>query len=122
MLCKEEGFNKIQAMFEHAQSILSNTAPSGHQAINNKLKELQDKWNTSVSKMIETKNQLDQNIHRWAGFLEQIHQLNKTLEYVEATLEENAPFLATLPEKKSQLEVIKVTITINTVELAHKNE
>ena len=108
LLCKEEGFNKIQGIFEQAQSILSNTAPSGHEAINDKLKELQDTWNTLVSKILETKTLLDQNIHRWAGFLEQIHQLNKTLEYVEGTLEGNAPLLATLPEKKSQLEIIKV--------------
>ncbi|CAG7726205.1 unnamed protein product [Allacma fusca] len=107
LLCKEEGFTKIQTIFEKAQSILSNTAPAGHEAINDKLKELQETWNALVSKMIDTKNHLDENIHRWAGFLEQVHQLSKTLEYVESTLDENLPFQATLQEKKSQLEIIK---------------
>jgi nesprin-1 len=51
---------------------------------------------------------LDDSIHRWAGFLEQIHQLNKTVEYLESVSNEISEFQTTMSEKRAQLERIKV--------------
>lgn len=59
--------------------------------------------------MVDTKNQLDENITKWSGFLEQIHQLRKTTDYLQSVLKDVTPFLATLQEKRSQLDTIRVS-------------
>lgn len=55
LLYKEEGFSKVQALVELAQTVLANTAPAGHQAINDELARLQEEWSALASKMVETK-------------------------------------------------------------------
>nr|CAD7429520.1 unnamed protein product [Timema monikensis] len=107
LLYKEEGFTKVQGTVELAQAVLANTAPSGHDAINQILGRLQEEWSALASKMVETKAILDDSIHRWAGFLEQIHQLNKTVDYLESVSNEISDFQTTMSEKRAQLERIK---------------
>lgn len=55
LLYKEEGFSKVQALVELAQTVLANTAPAGHQDINDELARLQEEWSALASKMVETK-------------------------------------------------------------------
>jgi nesprin-1 len=55
LLYKEEGFSKVQGTVELAQTVLANTAPSGHDAINQILGKLQEEWSALASKMMETK-------------------------------------------------------------------
>lgn len=50
---------------------------------------------------------LDDSIQRWSGFLEQIHNLNKTVEYLQTVTDEVSEFQATMSEKRAQLERIK---------------
>lgn len=50
---------------------------------------------------------LDDSIQRWSGFLEQIHNLNKTVEYLQSVTDEVSEFQATMSEKRTQLERIK---------------
>ncbi|XP_075225316.1 muscle-specific protein 300 kDa isoform X2 [Lycorma delicatula] len=107
LLYKEEGFSKIQGSVELAQTVLANTAPSGHQAINQALANLQEQWSALATKMVETKTILDDSIQRWSGFLEQIHQLNKTVEYLTTVYGEMCEFQGTMSEKRAQLERIK---------------
>ncbi|KAK3930234.1 Nesprin-1 [Frankliniella fusca] len=107
LLYKEEGFSKVQTLVELAQTVLANTAPAGHQAINDELARLQDEWSALASKMVETKTILDDSIQRWSGFLEQIHNLNKTVEYLQSVTDEVSEFQATMSEKRAQLERIK---------------
>lgn len=111
ILYKEEGFSKIQGTVELAQTVLANTAPAGHDGINQTVEKLQQDWSALASKMVETKTYLDETIHRWAGFLENIHQLNKTIEHVEHTLSDVSQFQSTLSEKRAQLERLKVSET-----------
>jgi nesprin-1 len=106
---KDEGYAKVQGVVEMAQFILANTATTGHPAINDSLQKLQDEWSSLAAKMVDTKNQLDESIHKWAGFLEQIHQLRKTVEYLESVLKDVTPFQTTIQEKRSQLETIRVS-------------
>jgi archaellum component FlaC len=54
---------------------------------------------------------LDDCIHKWAGFLEQIQQLNKTVEQLTSAYDEVSQFQTTMSEKRSQLDRIKVPIT-----------
>ncbi|KAK3865215.1 hypothetical protein Pcinc_029165 [Petrolisthes cinctipes] len=107
LLYKEEGFSKVQGTVELAQTVLAHTAPDGHDSINKAVEKLQQNWSALASKMVETKTYLDETIHRWAGFLENIHQLNKTIEHVEHTLSDVSQFQSTLSEKRAQLERLK---------------
>ncbi|XP_043492348.1 nesprin-1 [Polistes fuscatus] len=107
LLYKEDGFTKVQSIVELAQAVLANTAPSGHQAINEALANLQEQWSAVASKMLETKTNLDDSINKWAGLLEQIQSINKTNEYMQTSLEELSQLQATMTEKRSQLERIK---------------
>lgn len=50
---------------------------------------------------------MDDSIQRWSGFLEQIHNLNKTVEYLQSVTDEVSEFQATMSEKRAQLERIK---------------
>lgn len=107
LLYKEDGFAKVQGIIELAQAVLANTAPSGHKAINDALARLQEQWSALASKMLETKTNLDDSINKWAGLLEQIQSINKTVEYMQTSIDEISQFQTTMSEKRSQLERIK---------------
>jgi nesprin-1 len=128
-LCKEQGFAKVQNTVELAQTVLANTATSGHEQINKAVTKLQEEWSSLASRMIEIKvnsqqfqqilninfylfcqNKLDDSIHRWSGFLEQIQQLDKVVEPIESTYNELAEFQTTMSEKRAQLERLRVII------------
>lgn len=63
LLYKEEGFTRIQNSIELAQSVLANTATSGHQQINDALASLQEQWSIVASKMVETKVNIQTNLY-----------------------------------------------------------
>lgn len=107
LLVKDEGFSKVQNVVELAQSVLANTATGGHDTINKSLAKLQEEWSALASKMIEIKSLLDDSISKWAGLLEQIQALNKTVEWMESALAEITPYQSSMSEKRSQLEKIK---------------
>ncbi|XP_071567068.1 muscle-specific protein 300 kDa isoform X8 [Temnothorax nylanderi] len=107
LLYKEDGFAKVQSIVELAQAVLANTAPAGHQTINDALAKLQEQWSALASKMLETKTNLDDSINKWAGLLEQIQSINKTVEYMQTSIDEISQFQTTISEKRNQLERIK---------------
>ncbi|XP_008555407.1 muscle-specific protein 300 kDa isoform X6 [Microplitis demolitor] len=107
LLYKEDGFSKIQGIVELAQTVLANTAPAGHQAINEAVVRLQEQWSALTTQMLETKTNLDDSINKWAGLLEQIQMINKTVELMKNSLGEILPFQSTMTEKRNQLERIK---------------
>ncbi|KAF3420921.1 hypothetical protein E2986_09204 [Frieseomelitta varia] len=107
LLYKEDGFAKVQGIVELAQAVLANTAPTGHKAINDAVGKLQEQWSALASKMLETKTNLDDSINKWAGLLEQIQSINKTVDYMRSALNEFLPFRTTMSEKRCQLERIK---------------
>lgn len=107
LMYKEEGFLKVQNTVELAQTVLANTAPAGHDSINANVDRLKEEWGLLASKMMDTKANLDEIVSKWAGFLEQIHLLNKIVENVESSLAENTVLQNTLSEKRAQLERLK---------------
>lgn len=107
LLYKEDGFAKVQGIVELAQVVLANTAPAGHQTINDALAKLQEQWSALALKMLETKTNLDDSINKWAGLLEQIQSINKTVEYMQTSIDEISQFQTTISEKRNQLERIK---------------
>lgn len=90
-----------------AQPILLTTAPQGHEAINKSLAQLQNDWSTLALKMVETKTMLDQSINQYSGFVDQIRNILKSIEWMEKAIAELSEFQTTMPEKRSQLENIK---------------
>ncbi|CAG4999353.1 unnamed protein product, partial [Parnassius apollo] len=107
LLSKDEGFTKVQSLVELAQNVMANTAPSGHEAINNSLVTLQEQWSALLSRMIETKNMLDDSVTKWAGFLEQIQFVDKSNTWLENMLAELTPCESSMSEKRAQLEKLK---------------
>lgn len=110
LMCKEEGFSKVQSTVELAQTVLANTAQTGHPPINTAVDKLQQEWTSVASKMVETKTYLDDTTHRWADFLNNINQLKTIIEHVESTLSDVSQFQSNLSEKRAQLERLKVCI------------
>lgn len=104
---KEEGFSKIQNLVELAQIVLANTAPQGHDAINQKLSDMQEEWSNLAALMIEKKSLLEDSLTKWSQLLEEIRALDKTIEWMESQYEELIQPESTLTEKKSQLGRIK---------------
>lgn len=107
LLTKDEGFTRVQSLVELAQNVMANTAPSGHDAINNSLVALQEQWSALLSRMIETKNMLDDSVTKWAGFLEQIQLIDKSNTWLENMLAELTPFETSISDKRAQLEKLK---------------
>ncbi|CAH2077111.1 unnamed protein product, partial [Iphiclides podalirius] len=107
LLSKDEGFTKVQSLVELAQNVMANTAPAGHEAINNSLINLQEQWSALLSRMIETKNMLDDSVTKWAGFLEQIQFVDKSNAWLENMLSELTPFESSMTDKRAQLEKLK---------------
>ncbi|KAA0201773.1 hypothetical protein HAZT_HAZT011047 [Hyalella azteca] len=107
LMCKEEGFTKVQSTVELAQLVLANTAPPGHDAINCVVEKLQQEWTAVAAKMVETKTYLDDTINRWTGFLTNINQLKSSIEHVESALSDVSQFQSNLSEKRAQLERLK---------------
>lgn len=58
---------------------------------------------------------LDGCVLKWAGFLEQIHQLEKIVEQLILQHGEVDSFQTTLSEKRNQLDRIKVIATLSIV-------
>lgn len=90
-----------------AQPVLLNTAPQGHESINKSLAQLQNDWSTLAIKMVETKAILDQSINQYSGFVDQIKNIVKLIEWMEKSIEEFSECQTTMPEKRTQLENIK---------------
>ncbi|KAF5308513.1 hypothetical protein FQR65_LT06178 [Abscondita terminalis] len=108
LLCKEEGSSKIQNLVELAQTVLANTAPSGHDLINQNLAALQEEWANLASKMIETKAMIDDSLTKWAGLLEQIQGLDKIIDWMQTQYNDLSEFQGSIPEKRTQLDQIKI--------------
>ncbi|KAL4710682.1 hypothetical protein ACJJTC_003318, partial [Scirpophaga incertulas] len=107
LMTKDEGFTKVQSLVELAQNVMANTAPAGHEAINNSLVALQEQWAALLSRMVETKSLLDDSVTKWAGFLEQIQLIEKSNAWLENMLEELTPFETLMSDKRAQLEKLK---------------
>lgn len=107
LLSKEEGFAKLQNIVELGQIVLANTAPNGHEAINQSISNLQEEWSNLASKIVETKALLDDSLTKWSGLLEQTQGLHKTIEWMENQLKELSEYQSSIPEKRAQLDRIK---------------
>lgn len=107
LMNKDEGFKQIQSLIELAQLVLANTSSNGHQQIKESIENIQKDWNDLASKMAECKVSIDDSIKKWAGFLDQLGQIEKTLASVEKTLNETPAQLVNGNDIRNQIERMK---------------
>lgn len=93
-----------------AQPVLLTTAPLGHESINQKLTQLQNDLSNLAIKMVETKSMLEQHLSQYSGFVDQIKNIVMSIDWIEKSLSDPiiSEFQTTMPEKRSQLENIKL--------------
>lgn len=107
ILLKEDGSNKLQEIVEAAQNVLVNTSAPGHEPINNTVAKLHDEWSQCTMKMIDIRSSLDDSISQWSGLSDEIQNIRKSTEAIEALLDDLTEFQTTMPEKRTQLELIR---------------
>lgn len=107
ILSKDEGSSKLQDIQNNAQNVLANTCPSGHEPINATLAKLQEEWTQITMKMIDVRSSLDESINQWSGLSDEVQNIRKSTEAIEALLNDLTEFQTTMPEKRTQLELIR---------------
>ena len=107
ILCKDEGFGKVQNIVELAQSVLANTATTGHAKICKEMEDLQKDWSHLVARLGESRVAVDESISKWSGFLDGINQLKVSVQNMEATYKEVAPTQAQSNEKRAQIDKLR---------------
>ena len=108
LLCKEDGFAKVQRAVDLAQTVLANTDAKGHDQIKQEVAALRGSWSDLASKMAETKLAIDNCIHRWASFAEEVKQLDKVIEAVLKNFQEcDQPPRSTLGEKRAEVDFLR---------------
>ena len=69
---------------------------------------LRGSWSDLASKMAETKLAIDNCIHRWASFAEEVKQLDKVIEAVLKNFQEcDQPPRSTLGEKRAEVDFLR---------------
>ncbi|XP_065079035.1 muscle-specific protein 300 kDa-like [Ochlerotatus camptorhynchus] len=104
---KDEGSSKIQLIMDLAQQVLACTTSAGHETINRSVAALQEDWSVLTLKMIDVKTNLDEAINQWSGFLDQVNDLRKNIEWMENEFKGYSEFQPTMAEKRAQLDRIK---------------
>ena len=108
ILSKDEGFAKVQNTVELAQSVLANTSTSGHDEIKKQINDVQTSWSNLASKLAESKLLIEDSIHKWASFLDQVGQLNKTMHNIEKSYNDiEKPRKPGAADKRSDIEKLK---------------
>lgn len=106
---KETLASKFQVITDKAQTVLSTTAPVGHQSINEDIQSLQEDVSIISLKSSTLKVSLEDLLHIWSEYLYTIKQVAKMTDTIEATLNEAKKLQSTLAEKKCQMDKIKVS-------------
>ena len=107
ILMKEDGSNKLQEVVEAAQNVLANTSTPGHIPINDDVAKLHNEWSQCTMKMIDIRSSLDDSINQWSGLSDEVQNIKKSTEAIEALLDDLSEFQTIMPEKRTQLELIR---------------
>lgn len=107
ILLKEDGSNKLQEILEAAQNVLANTSTPGHEPINNVIAKLHDEWSQCTMKMIDIRSSLGDSINQWSGLSDEIQNIKKSTESIEALLDDLSEYQTSMAEKRTQLELIR---------------
>ena len=69
--------------------------------------DLRGSWSDLASKMAETKLAIDNCIHKWASFADEVKQLDKVIEAVLKNFQECDQPKSTLTEKRAEVDFLK---------------
>ncbi|XP_062549338.1 muscle-specific protein 300 kDa isoform X2 [Armigeres subalbatus] len=104
---KDEGSLQIKLIMDLAQQVLACTTSIGHEPINSSITSLQDEWSALTLKMVDVRSNLDEAINQWSGFLDQVNELRKSIEWMENEFKAYSEYQQTMAEKRAQLDKIK---------------
>ena len=108
---KDEGFQCLQQVVDAAHLVQPSTSPPGKDIVADDLHGLRQDWDDMLTMMNEGKTRLETAVNQWDLHDNAIATLTKWLGDMEETLKQESALQSTLPEKRSQLERIKVSIT-----------
>ena len=106
---RDDGFGKLQQVIDQAHLVLPNTSAPGKETINGELSALHQNWDDLTSKLNSGKTQLELATSQWTLYEESCASLSKWLSEVETSMKQEIGQQASLPEKRSQLDKIKVS-------------
>jgi nesprin-1 len=108
---RDDGFRKLQTAADNLQMVLPNTSSSGRDQMRRDMQTLQQSWDNTMSQMNENKGKLENCLSQLSMYDEGSEQLRKWLDEMEQSVKLETDLQATLPEKKSQLERVKVSFS-----------
>ena len=105
---RDEGYHKLQQATDAANLTLPNTSPVGKDAISEELQTLKQDWENLLGQLNDSKAQLEAALSQWDLYDDTIASLLKWLTDMEGSLKAELGLQATLLEKRSQQERVKV--------------
>ena len=105
---RDEGYQKLQTVIDQSQLILPNTGPLGKEEIRNEVHQLQRTWDDIMVEMTGGKSQLEAAAAQWELYDDTTERLVRWLRETENITKVEFSFQSSLPEKRAQLDRIKV--------------
>ncbi|XP_064624000.1 muscle-specific protein 300 kDa-like isoform X3 [Lineus longissimus] len=105
---RDDGFRKLQTAADNLQMVLPNTSSTGRDQMRRDMQSLQQSWDNTMSQMNENKGKLENCLSQLSMYDEGSEQLAKWLNEMENSVKLETELQATLSEKKSQLERVKI--------------
>ena len=108
--CKDDGFQRLQQVQDQAHVVLPNTSTPGKDVINEDLYALRHDWDDVMTLLSEGRVQVEAALSAWEAHTDTLAGVRQWLTDMDARLRDEGQLKATLPEKRSQLERVKVTL------------
>ena len=105
---KDTGYAKLTQAVESGEKLYPHTASTGREAIRQEVRSLKQDWDALFDNVMSEQRHLEVSLVQWTSFQESSHQLEAWLSGMEAQLKGDLPLVATLEEKKAQLQTYRV--------------
>jgi len=109
--CRDDGFQRVQQVVDAGHSVLPNTSSAGKDTVNAELQQLRQTWDAIVAQMTSAKTALEASVSQWQLYDNTVEELTNWLSQTEAAVKAEADLESTLPEKRAQLERMKVGLS-----------
>lgn len=110
---RDEGYHKLQHTLDQAHLVLPNTSTPGKDTISEDLAKLRHAWDDLTARLTTGKTQLETATSQWELYEDSMDQLSKWVSETESAAKMEAMLQATLPEKRAQLERVKVSVCLD---------
>ena len=105
---RDEGYHKLQQVLDQAHLVLPNTSTPGKDTISEDLAKLRHHWDDLTGRLTTSKTQMETATSQWDLYEDSEGHLSKWVAETESGLKLETGLQATLPEKRAQLERVKV--------------